>query len=167
MKEESINIIYDLYKFNRLNEETPRECYLYIALYYGITKIKQMQKYLLLAIEDKNMFAARILADYYHQINKLDQATKYYQMAIDYGDVDSIIKLASVYQTQKDYSNVYKYLRLAFENGKYNAIIDLLEMYLSIGDQKCVSIIDFIIVEKNNTIALKEIARYYQCTHYE
>lgn len=165
-----INIVYDLYKYGSLGEiyKIPVECYLYLGLYYeNNNNDKEMIKFFLLAIENKNVLAMKLFAKIYRRRGEHEFALIYYEMASEHGDRASTFRTINYYQTNKNYSKIFDHCLAAYDKMQSETIIDLLKMYLLRGNENVISILESVILIKKDIYKLRRLAEYYQCTHYE
>jgi len=89
-----------------------------LAEYYKEKKnYVDMEKYLHMAIEQKNGYACYLLGKYYEKIRDITNMIKYWNMGMVFNNVHCLIDLGKYYYKNKEYDNALKcYLKKASES---------------------------------------------------
>ena len=166
---ESIEIIYNLYKYNKLDPTIDYNdiVLLYIGIYYRYIKnnYELMKKYYLMAIEKGNISSMGNLANYYNHIEKNYELTKkYYLMAIEKGNISSMGNLAKYYQhIEKNHELMKKYYLMAIENGSKTSMNNLGYYYHHIKkNYELMKKYYLMAIEKNHDNSMYNLIRYYE-----
>lgn len=157
-----IEIIYNLYECDTLPNETiplPVECYFFIGLYYKSRDIEKMKKYLLLAIENGDVVAMRLMALHYKSQTEYDLMEKYFGMAIEKGDIQSMMKMAVIEENKEHYQRSIMYYLMVYMINEDNLVMKKIIGHFPKSNKKDIlPVIEAVLIQKNNIYALKQLA---------
>ncbi len=130
-------------------------------IYHKNKKLKEAEKYYLLAIEKGDVNAFCNLANLYRRQEKYVEAEKYYLLAIEKGDANSLNNLAVLYSEQEKYVEAEKYYLLAIKKGDVNALCNLANLYRRQAKYVEAEKYYLLAIEKEDVKALNNLANLY------
>lgn len=162
LDEESIDIIYNLYCNGIIDENMPlpSKCLVYLGLYFFYLDNEKSFRYLSFAVENGDIIAMRLMAQYYDRQQDTDNVIKYFQMAIDHGDIYSIQSLGGFYRDQKLYDKMIKCYCIAYSRGDKGSLCVLVNIIYD--HYEIVPILKSILVEHRDSKLMKKLAHLFK-----